>query len=294
MKRFLTFGLGCLSLLTAYTQELTKAWQPLLTKDLNLWEVWMGVPHISVDLEGVEKSADVHVGTPLGLNNDPKKVFSIIEEDGELLLAITGEIYGGLTTLDTYENYHFKTYFKWGDKKWAPRANAIRDNGILYHCRGDHGAFWNVWKSSLEYQVQEDDMGDFISIANSYADCLAEETTNASGKQAYQFNPDGKWYTFHWPTNGYGLCSKPGSNEKPNGEWNLLEIIAIGDRSVHLVNGQLVNVVRDAKTIIEGEPVALSSGQIQIQSEGAECYYKGMEIRSMKRFPKEYKSYFKK
>jgi hypothetical protein len=35
----------------------------------------------------------------------------------------------------------------------------------------------------------------------------------------------------------------------------------------------------------EGNP--LTKGQLQIQSEAAECYYKGFEIRSISEFPPE-------
>ncbi len=88
-------------------------------------------------------------GTPLGLNNDPKKVFTVIEEEGTPLLKITGEIYGGLTTLKEYGDYHFSFELKFGEKKWAPRLDRARDSGQLYHCTGKHGAFWNVWMRSL-------------------------------------------------------------------------------------------------------------------------------------------------
>jgi len=84
------------------------------------------------------------------------------------VLCITGEIYGGLTTLQESENYHLSAVqFKWGEKKWAPRENDKRDSGLLVHCVGEHGAFWNAWMRSLECQIQETDCGDFIALAAS-------------------------------------------------------------------------------------------------------------------------------
>ncbi|MDB4309667.1 DUF1080 domain-containing protein, partial [Akkermansiaceae bacterium] len=80
-------------------------------------------------------------GTPLGLNNDPLKVFSVIAEDGHKVLKITGEIYGGLTTKEEFENYHITMQTKWGEKKWEPRLCDKRDSGLLLHCVGKHGAF---------------------------------------------------------------------------------------------------------------------------------------------------------
>lgn len=96
---------------------LSKNWQPLLNKDLSNWEIFVGAPHSSVELEGFPKSDNVNTGTPLGLNNDVKNVMSIIEEEGEQVLYITGEIYAGLTSLQEFENYHLKVQFKWGGEK---------------------------------------------------------------------------------------------------------------------------------------------------------------------------------
>ncbi|MEM6772392.1 MAG: hypothetical protein AAF597_17580, partial [Bacteroidota bacterium] len=125
---------------------LSSAWMDLLDADFSHWEKFIGVPHVSVPLpEDVPKSENVHVGTPLGLNNDPLGVFTMIEEEGEPVLKINGQVYGGLTTKEAYGNYHLQLQFKWAEKKWPPRLKARRDNGLLYHCTGPHGAFWNVW-----------------------------------------------------------------------------------------------------------------------------------------------------
>ena len=98
---------------------------------------------------GTPQSDNYNKGTPLGSNNDPKKVFTVIEEEGTPVLKITGEIYGGLTTLKEYGDYHYSFEVKFGEKKWAPRLDRARDSGLLYHCTGKHGAFLNVWMRSL-------------------------------------------------------------------------------------------------------------------------------------------------
>ena len=131
--------------LNGFSQKKNKTIQ-LLDEDLSHFEKWNGVPHTTILglPEGTYQSDNVHKGTALGLNNDIKNVFSVIKEDGELILKITGEIYGGLTTKASYENYHLSVMFKWGDKKWEPRLEDLRDSGILYHAHGDHGSFWNT------------------------------------------------------------------------------------------------------------------------------------------------------
>ena len=249
---------------------LTSEWSDLLENDLECWEIWMGVPHTSTGLPGSSNSVTNGSGTPLGLNNDPTNVYSIIEENGEKQLYITGEVYGGLTTLNEYSNYHLSMEFKWGEQKWEPRLNLLRDSGILYHCNGEHGRFWDVWQSSLEFQVQETDLGDYIGLAG------ARGLVPSENNNGLMFLPRGELNT--------NATISAGSNpEFPNGEWNLLEVIVIGDRAIHYVNGVMVNALRDATW--NGD--TLTRGQIQIQSEGAELYYRDIKIKSETNFPEE-------
>ncbi|WP_073124288.1 ThuA domain-containing protein [Reichenbachiella agariperforans] len=274
-----------------YDLALDEGWTDLLDQELSQWDKYLGVPHSSVSgLGDAPKSNDVRKGTPLGLHNDPKNVFSIQIENEEPVLAISGEIYGGLTSKQEYGNYHFKTDFKWGEKKWEPRLDQKRDNGILYHCKGPHGAFWNVWMSSLECQVQESDMGDFIALTDVYGDVSADRLEKENGNSYFVYNPKGDLTPLKWEK-GYesGQASKNGLYEKPNGEWNTLEIICVGTTSLHIVNGHVVNVVKNARYDLNGETFPVSSGKIQIQSEAAEAYYRRMQIRPVEDFPKKYK-----
>jgi len=79
----------------------TNEWTNLLDAKLSHWELWMGVPHETVKglPPGTPTSPNGHNGKPLGLHNDPKHVFSVIEEDGQPVLQITGEIFGWLWQL---------------------------------------------------------------------------------------------------------------------------------------------------------------------------------------------------
>lgn len=257
-------------------------WTDLLDSKLSNWELWMGVPHTSVkDLpEGTPQSDDYKTGTPLGLGNDPKKVFSVIEEDGKPVLKITGEIYGGLTTLKEYADYHFSCEVKFGDKKWEPRLDKPRDSGILYHCTGEHGAFWNVWMSSLEYQVQENNLGDLYLLAGTGAD--APRSPGTKGRIGV---PDIKWD----PTVPFapvkGATERSVNHENPHGEWTTAELFVIGQQAIHVVNGHVVLSLDKAR--VKGE-VALKKGKLQIQSEGAEVYYRNIRIRPITAFPEKF------
>src|SRR3954452_17943010 len=62
-----------------------------------------------------------------GKNNDPEKVFNVV--DG--MIRVSGQIYGAFITEKEYENYHLIVEFKWGEKTWPPREKAARDSGIL-------------------------------------------------------------------------------------------------------------------------------------------------------------------
>ncbi len=244
----------------------------------------MGVPLQSVQglPAGTLTSTNAHDGIPLGLNNDPKQVFSVRLEAGEPVLCISGEIFGGLTTFETYSNYHFRAQFKWGEKKWEPKLHASRDNGILFHCTGPHGAFWKVWKRCLEFPVEEKGMGDLYLLAGTSARVPA-----VKGKRFWEYAPAGEMKAFGQIANSAGgrVCHLPGDFEKPNQEWNILELYTIGQTAVFEVKGKVVQVLQELATNQGDHP--LNAGQLQIQSEGAEAYYRRIEICSITNYPPE-------
>jgi hypothetical protein len=67
-----------------------------------------------------------------------------------------------------------------------------------------------------------------------------------------------------------GYRDPQGEVEKPHGQWNCLELWAVGGTVRYLVNHKLVN---------EGMGSSLTRGKILFQSEGAEVYFKTMELR---------------
>ena len=246
----------------------------LLDPTLSQWEVFIGVPHTSVTglPAGTPQSDDYHTGTPLGLNNDPKKIFTTFEGNGTTVLHISGEIYGCVTTKKEYSNYHFETDFKWGERKWEPRLKKVRDSGILYHCTGEHGAFWNVWKSSLEFQVQESDLGDFYRLAGTSA-----QSRFRDGEKRPIFDPKAEILPI--TTGSIEASAEP---DKPHGEWNHLEVYVLGDSAIHVVNGVVVFALEKA---LDKKKQPLTSGQIQLQCEGAECFYKNARLSPITNFP---------
>jgi len=150
-------------------------WTNLLDPKLTQFDLWIGVPPASVTglPPGPAQSDNAPKGKPPGRGNDPKRVFSVIEEGGQPVLKITGGIFGALTTLTEYGNYHFTCHVKFGEQKWASREAQPRDSGVLYHSTGPHGAAGSVWMRSLEFQVMENNMGDLFRVAGTARESLA-------------------------------------------------------------------------------------------------------------------------
>ena len=182
-----------------------------------------------------------------GKNNDPEKIFNI--EKG--ILHISGKEFGYICTEKEFTNFHLLVEFKWGIKKFPPRDadTTRRDNGICYYVPLHTPDI--VWPKSVECQVQEGDVGDFWMIDST--------TIVVDGVRTIPKD--------------YTRAKKKKDAEKPNGEWNRVEVIAVNGKLTHIVNGVVVN---------EGSAPSVSKGKILIQSEGAEIYYRKIEIAEIK------------
>ena len=291
-KLFLSLCVFLLLLLSIQSgsgqSEFKSSWQSLLDKSLTNWDKFIGIPEPGVSVPGyTDESRQKKL--PLGLNNDPLNVFTMVEENGQPVLHVSGQILGGLSTKKEYQNYHLKYKFKWGELKYAPRLGQKRDNGLLYHATGPHGKFWNVWMRSHEMQIQESDMGDYFALGGVAINIKSKKLDN----NQFIYATDGEFKTF---IQGQGLvnrCRRSTDHEKKYGEWNQLELICFEDKSVHIVNGQVVMALQDSRVhIAEGDEPSLQRGKIQLQSEYAEAYYKGMQIETIKNLPKQYAKYF--
>lgn len=248
----------------------SKDWVSILDKDLSQWEVWTGVPEPSVKNlpDSYQKGEDGENLAPIGLG-DPMDIFTVTTNDkGTFVLNISGEVYAGLTSKKEYANYHLTLLFKWGEKKYEPRLDRKRDNGLLYHCHGEHGAFWDVWKSSLEFQLQEGDFGDLYKLAGTKAKVTVDQ--------------EGKWSPKESALSKGVRTIRKLDAESPHGQWTRIDVYVLGDSAVHVVNGEVVMALSNA---ISKEGKKLDAGQIQLQSESAECYMKDVKIRPISKFP---------
>jgi hypothetical protein len=263
------FAIATLAIAIAGQVHAGDDWKPLFNgKDLAGWDTWLGRPN---------KEKDV-----VGLNKDPKHVYTVVNVDGKPAIRISGEIFGAITTQNEYENYHFKLEFKWGEKRWPPRENAVRDSGLLYHCAGPHGAAGTFWMKSQELQIQEKDCGDYWSVAGGIVDVEAEKT-----KGGLVYKKGGEKFTV--PSKGIGpRIIKSPDNENPSGQWNTIELIAVGGTSVHIVNGKVNMILTNSRHVVDGKETPLTKGKIQIQSEGAEVFYRNIVLQPLSAIPEKY------
>lgn len=258
-------------------EDTSAEWKQLLSgKDLSGWDTYIGPSFDTI--QGKRDSI-----AP-GLNNDPLKVFTIVTEDLKPALRISGERFGGISTQDEFENYHLRMECKWGDATWAPRKGQKRDSGILYHAGGPHGADFGFWMSSQEFQVQEGDCGDYWGVAGGSFDVPAIKNPNGD----WVYDPKSSKQTFNEKSPQGRHVIKSPDGEKPTGEWNVMEVICFGDSAIHVVNGAVVMRLFKSTILKDGEQRRLSRGKIQIQSEGAEVFYRNIEIRSIAEIPRQF------
>jgi hypothetical protein len=266
------------------------AWTSLFNgHDLTGWETWLGIPDKSATGLDLPRDREGRYTAALGLNVDPKHVFTVVEVDGKPAIRISGEGFGALTGQQEYGDFHLRMEFKWGEKKWPPRENVVRDSGILYYAVGEHGASPNkAWMRSLECQVQEHDVGDYWGVAGAIVDVAGERRSVGDGKAPLvHFVKGSPALVVEGPT---PRAIKAFDNEKPTGSWNTVEVLCLRGTCVHAVNGKVNLVLTNPRQpTADGGTVPLTKGRLQIQTEGAEVFYRHIEVRPITEFLKTYR-----
>ena len=178
--------------------------------------------------------------------------------------------FGELITEKEYENYILSLEYKWGDKKFKPRDENVRDAGVVFHVF-DEDIFW---ASGAECQIQEGDTGDLwligvrgsttIDFSNQHYDPKGDTFTKGEDpKKRYQSFPR-NWF---WEKTG----------------WNKIVIEVKEDTAKFMVNGKVVNEVFDLARYDEDskEWKPLTKGKILLQAEGAEIFYRNIYLKSL-------------
>ncbi|HEX6963548.1 MAG TPA: DUF1080 domain-containing protein [Lacipirellula sp.] len=272
--------LVCLLVQGRLTAEESADWRPLFNgTNLDGWETWLGPPRAKVPGLDLPTDAKGRYTKPVGLNIDPTNVYSVVEEDGAPAIRISGQIYGAITSLEEFENYHLRLEMKWGKKKWPPRENRVRDSGLLYHCTGEHGGHNGVWMKSFECQIQEGDTGDFWPVGGTIVDVEGEKP-DAESLLTFR-----KGAPLHRGVS-QRIVRNPRS-ENPTGEWNTVEIYVHRQTAAHVCEGKTNMILTGLRHKVDGREQPLTRGKLQIQSEGAEVFYRDIEIRPIDRIPDE-------
>ena len=183
---------------------------------------------------------------------------TMFEFDGKVLKAMykwqeTSAPYGIAVTKKAYSSYDLKFEFKWGERRFEPRLDKVRDAGLLYHCQV--GTY--AWPPSLEYQIQEGDCGDLWCILGAHCDVVK----------------DGEISTI--PRRDYTSSIKWTNEEKPG--WNKVFIEVRGDKAKYYLNGVLVNEITNATY----GGLTCTSGFIGLQAEYAELIYRKIKIKEI-------------
>ena len=118
------------------------------------------------------------------------------------------------------------------------KENIKRHSGLLYHAVGNHGADGGFWMWSQEFQIQEEDCGDYWGVAGGIMDV----PTNPRYDN-YVYKLGSLLRTFSENSVAGRHAAKFLDPEHPSGEWNILELICFGDTALHIVNGVIVMVL---------------------------------------------------
>jgi len=245
-------------------------------KDLNEWDAWLGYadPALTYTNPPVK---------PLGATGKGR-IFKVVQADGGPVLFVDGATWGSLVNRKVIGNYHLSLEYKWTGKRHAPRLDLPENNGLLYHSSGPPGAVFGTWMRAIEFEIMKGSTGMVVRVG---------EDASATAEAGY--DP-----TIIYPKRRYMLGGRavevktPAWNvenardaEKPVGQWNRLDLYVVGDRAVHVVNGEPVMVVSELSIVDRktGRKTRLTKGHIQLQSEGAETLFRNIMVEPIAALP---------
>lgn len=251
---------GCQAAKPAMAPAPTDGWKPLFNgTNLSGWKVQLD-------------------GLPLGRDTD--HVFTV--RDGAIhAYADTGVAkpvpFGFLVSEREYGDFALSFEYRWGSKKFSPRATQKRDAGFLFHI---HGTL-KVWPRCVELQVQEGDTGDIFTVGTVVETTVAPTSVTGGPMPSAVYAPAEFGGQAH-AQGGLGIArvAKMKDAERPG--WNTVQLEAHGDEAVYIVNGVVVNRFRALRTVeVGGGHQVLQRGRIAFQAEGAEVMYRNIKLRSL-------------
>jgi hypothetical protein len=273
---------GFLGMATA--TQAAEHWHSLFNgRDLAGWEMYLSVPDPAWDVPGMKRNAQGKYTEPIGKDRDPLKVFTVEQVDGEPAIHVSGQGFGVITTRETFGNFHVRLQMKWGSRKWGSKLHQPLDTGLLYLVHGEPGFDHATWPRSIEFQIQEHEIGDLYALGT-------QITVNArhDGK-LWRYDPAGTPTRFVQKAPIGNRCVKQGDPENPKGEWNALDLYCMNGDSLHVVNGSRVMRLSHAERLDQGTPAPLNSGHVSLQTEGGEAFFRRVEVTPLAAFPPEFR-----
>jgi hypothetical protein len=169
--------------------------------------------------------------------------------------------FGMLVSADEYGDCVIELEYKWGERRFVPRADQKRDAGLLFFVRKPG----QVWPPCVECQIQETDSGDIWSIYSLVSVRLDESKS---------FDPKSEPQTLGQTQDFTGINRRDADAEELPA-WNSIRVEIRDGAGTYFLNGKLVNAFEKA---FEKDGSPLTRGSIAIQAEGAELTYRNVRV----------------
>ncbi len=154
------------------------------------------------------------------------------------VIRCTGKPFGYLMTQQSYADFKLHVEYRWYGT--AEQMNS----GIFVFKTGPDSFFL---PKAIETQLKKGSAGDFVLLSRATLNGLDNPKNRSVKKQA-------------------------ASSEKPDGEWNSVDIVVKGNTLASSVNGILQNTGKDAYT---------DAGQICLQSEGGPIEFRAITLEPL-------------
>ncbi|MGN6328944.1 MAG: 3-keto-disaccharide hydrolase [Rhodanobacter sp.] len=245
--------------------------------NLDQWDAWLGYADPGQTYLA-KHDAPVGVG-------GKGSIFSVTNEDGEPAIHVNGPTWGSLVHRGDYANYHLRLEYKWGKARYAPRQTMPPNNGLLYHTHGAPGAVWGTWARSVEFEIMSGSVGMVVPVGDGL------RVTTTAAHDASIIDPKLRFMVGGVAASAIGNTATWNvennyNADAPDGEWNVLDLYVVGNHAIHVVNGVPVMEVRDiCEPDAAGVCRPLTHGHIQLQSEGAETFFRRITVEPIARLP---------
>lgn len=249
-------------------------------RDLVDWDGWLGYPDPAVTY------SDAPGAPPIGTGRDMAGDFAVRTIDGTPAIWIKGETWGSLVHHEELGDYHLRLEIKWGEQTYAPRLTEPQNNGLLYHTHGTPGTVWGTWSPSVEFEIMRGSTGMLVMVGTDVRGRTTVVDDPGLIAPQLRFRLGGREVDMINGTPTWNVEAATDA-ELPIGQWNTLDLYVLGDRAVHVVNGVPVAQVWDmAKIMPDGTRRPLTCGRIQLQSEGAETWFRNITVTPIRSLPR--------